>query len=151
MLEKKGRNIVILDVDTLTDISRFFVVCSCDNEIHVRAVAESVRDSLAEDDVRAWKTEGWNGRTWVILDYVDIVVHVFYEETRRFYNLERLWADAPIEEVGDEPRIGEGGFADGSVSEAEVIDETLIDEATTDDAGMNEDPDTTTTDTTESA
>ncbi len=103
ILEKKGSDIVILDVEELTDVARHFVICSCDNDVHVRAVAESLRDELSKEGVKAWRTEGWQGLNWIIIDYADVVVHVFYRETRHFYKLERLWADAAITQVGDEP------------------------------------------------
>ena len=102
MVEKKARDIVLLDVRGLTDIADFFVVCSCDNDTHVKAVAENIRDELAKEEIRPWKTEGWQGLNWIILDYVEVVAHVFYHEKRHFYKLERLWADAKIEHITDE-------------------------------------------------
>ena len=102
VLEKKGRDVVIMDVATLTDVARNFVICSCDNDVHVRAVAEHIREQLAERGLRPWRTEGWKGLNWIIMDYVDVVVHIFYRETREFYKLERLWADAEITVVHDE-------------------------------------------------
>ncbi len=102
ILEKKGGDVVIMDVANLTDVARHFVICSCDNDVHVRAVAEHIREELAERGVRPWRTEGWQGLNWIIMDYVDVVVHVFYRETREFYKLERLWADAEITNVQDE-------------------------------------------------
>lgn len=111
ILEKKGRNVTILDVAGLTDVARHFVICSCDNDVHVRAVAENVREELATQGAKAWKTEGWQGLNWVIMDYVDVVVHVFYHETREFYKLERLWADAPSRKISDDPAPGLGGSA----------------------------------------
>ncbi|MEZ4782584.1 MAG: ribosome silencing factor [Candidatus Kapaibacterium sp.] len=102
MVEKKARDIVMLDVGELTDIADFFVICSCDNDTQVKAVAENIREELGKIDVRPWKTEGWQGLHWIILDYVEVVVHVFYGETRHFYKLERLWADARIEYITDQ-------------------------------------------------
>ena len=102
MLEKKARDIVLLDVQGLTDVADYFIVCSCDSDVQVKSVAENVRGQLAKDDVRPWRTEGWQGLSWVILDYVEIVVHIFYHETRHFYKLERLWADARIEHITEE-------------------------------------------------
>lgn len=102
MMDKKARDIVLLDVRGLTDIADFFVLCSCDSDVHVKAVAENVRDELAREGLKAWRTEGWQGMSWVIVDYVEVVVHVFYHETRHFYKLERLWADARIEHITEE-------------------------------------------------
>jgi ribosome-associated protein len=70
-------------------------------EAHVWAIAEAIRDRLEEDDgVRPWHVEGQAGHRWILLDYVDWVVHVFHREAREFYQLERLWADAPREILG---------------------------------------------------
>jgi ribosome-associated protein len=106
ILEKKGHDVTIMDVGELTDVTRFFVLCSCDNDVHVRAVAEHIRDELAKVGVKPWKTEGWQGMTWILMDYVDVVLHVFYHETRNFYKLERLWADAPSRRISDDPATG---------------------------------------------
>lgn len=102
MLEKKARDIVLLDVRGLTDIADFFVLCSCDSDVQVKAVAENLRDELASQGKKAWRTEGWQGMAWVIVDYVEVVAHIFYHETRHFYKLERLWADAKIEHITEE-------------------------------------------------
>lgn len=102
MMEKKAGDIVLLDVRGLTDIADFFVVCSCDNDTHVKAVAENIREVLGKADIRPWKTEGWQGMNWIILDYVEVVAHVFYHEKRHFYKLERLWSDAKIEHITDQ-------------------------------------------------
>ena len=106
ILEKKGHDVTIMDVGDLTDVTRFFVLCSCDNDVHVRAVAENVRDQLAEEGIKPWKTEGWQGMTWILMDYVDVVIHIFYNEKRNFYQLERIWADAPSRQVIDDPAPG---------------------------------------------
>ena len=128
MLEKKGRNVVILDVAELTDISNFFVICSCESDVQVRAVAEHVQETLGESDIRPWKTEGWNSRTWVILDYVDFVIHVFHDEARRFYNLERLWADAPVEYVEDQVQDDIGTLDGGTTTTAEKTNDDAAEE-----------------------
>ncbi len=111
MIEKKGRDIVLLDVRGLTDIADFFVICSCDNDTHVKAVADNIREELGKEEIRPWKTEGWQGLHWIILDYVEVVIHVFYNETRHFYKLERLWADAKTEHVTDSPLEGGRGVS----------------------------------------
>ena len=103
MLEKKGRDVVLMNVGELTDMADYFVLCSGDNDVHVRSLAENVREELRKEGISPWKTEGWQGQTWIIMDYVEVVVHVFYRETRGFYKLERLWSDAQIEHISDEP------------------------------------------------
>lgn len=101
VLEKKARDVVQLDVRGLTDIADYFLICSCESDTQVKAVADHVRNELAKDGVKPWRTEGWQGQTWIILDFVEVVVHVFYHETRHFYKLERLWADAGIEHISE--------------------------------------------------
>ena len=79
----------------------FFVVCSADSDKQVKAVADAVVDGLEEEGVRVWHNEGVSQLRWVLLDYVDVVVHIFQRQVRDFYNLERLWGDAKIERVED--------------------------------------------------
>lgn len=99
---KKGRDIVILDVRTLTDITDFFVIGTADNDVQLKAIADAVFDDMVDDGIKPYRTEGWSGRQWIVLDYIEVVVHVMYREARSFYNIERLWADAPREPVADQ-------------------------------------------------
>jgi ribosome-associated protein len=103
-LEKKARDILVLDLRDLTSAADHFVLLTADSETQVRAVAEHIVESLARSGARAWHVEGLEGRTWVLLDYVDVVVHVFYSHTRSFYSLETLWGDAPATRVDDDAR-----------------------------------------------
>jgi len=102
MLDKKAKEIVMLDIRGLTDISDFFVVCSADSDTHLKAIADGVLENMAEHDVKPYRTEGWQGGQWIILDFVEVVAHVFYKETRDFYKIERLWSDAKVERVADD-------------------------------------------------
>lgn len=104
-LEKKARDILVLDLTGLTSASDRFVVCTAESETQVKAVADHVLEGLAKDGVKAWHVEGLEGRRWVLLDYVDVVVHVFYSDTRDFYALETLWGDAPATRVDDAREI----------------------------------------------
>jgi len=93
---KKGDDIVILDVGPVLAITDCFVITSAPNDRLVRAIAEEIERALKEVGGPApRRTEGLREGEWVLLDYGDFVVHVFVEETRRFYDLERLWRDAP--------------------------------------------------------
>ena len=103
-LEKKARDILILKLEELTSATDRFVVCTADSETQVKAVADHVLEELRKDGVKAWHVEGLEGRRWVLLDFVDVVVHVFYPETRSFYGLESLWGDAPVTRVDDDAR-----------------------------------------------
>jgi ribosome-associated protein len=94
--DKKGHDIVVLDVGDIISITDFFVIASGGNTRQVRTIVESIEQQLREQgDARPRAEEGREDGSWVLLDYGDIVVHVFLEETREYYGLERLWADAP--------------------------------------------------------
>jgi ribosome-associated protein len=102
ILEKKGRDILVLDVHEVSGIADIFIVATGDSDLQIRAIVESVRANLKEKaGERPWHVEGSDHHQWVLLDYVDLVVHVFQDETRAFYSLERLWGDAPREEVDE--------------------------------------------------
>jgi ribosome-associated protein len=91
----KGRDIVVLDLRGLSEATDYFVVASGTSDAHVRGIAESVMDKLHRRGTRVHHVEGLTGGRWVLLDFVDFVVHLFHPETRSFYQLERLWSDAP--------------------------------------------------------
>ncbi|MEO5928924.1 MAG: ribosome silencing factor [Candidatus Kapaibacterium sp.] len=108
-LSKKAKDVVILDIRKLTDMADFFVICTADSDTQVNAIADAVHDGLAEVGIKPYRSEGWKGQQWVILDFVEVVVHVFYREAREFYKIERLWSDAKVEHVVDEaPAIAPG-------------------------------------------
>nr|WP_211328120.1 ribosome silencing factor [Thermodesulfitimonas autotrophica] len=94
--EKKGFDIVILQVGHLTTVCDYFVILSGRSTVQVKAIAEHIQDKLMERGVPVLRREGFREGFWVLLDYGDIVVHLFREEEREFYGLERLWRDAPI-------------------------------------------------------
>jgi ribosome-associated protein len=100
-LSKKAENIKILDLRNLTTITDFFVICTGNSDTHVKAVADSVIEGSKELGERPWHKEGITRKSWVLLDYVNVVVHVFLNETRNFYGLEKLWGDAPVTEISD--------------------------------------------------
>jgi len=104
-LEKKAEDLVLLDLRRLTSMTDFFVIGTVSTDVHSRAVEESIRALIRErHGSRPWHVEGTDSsRTWVLLDYVDVVVHLFQPETRAYYDLERLWGDAPREQVADDP------------------------------------------------
>lgn len=103
VLDKKAKAVVVIDLRGVSDVSDFFVVCTGESDMQVKAIVDGVRQSIIEAiDERPWRTEGYTHRQWVIMDYVDVVVHVFDRERREYYDLERLWADAKIEHVADE-------------------------------------------------
>lgn len=99
MLDKKALSIDIIDVRKITTLTDFFVVCTSDSEPQSKAIYNHIKDSLSEQGIKPWHTEGFENLKWVLLDYIDVVVHVFSKETREFYEFERLWADAKITRI----------------------------------------------------
>ncbi len=94
-LDRKALHLTVLDLDEISDFTEAFMICSGSNERQVQAIADAILDSLRNHGVRPLHVEGLNGGRWVLLDYGgDMVIHVFLDETRQFYSLERLWGDA---------------------------------------------------------
>lgn len=104
-LDKRASDIVILDLRESTSVTDFFVLCSGSADIHVKAIAQNIREGLTNEGQKLWHIEGLVYGSWVLLDYVDFVVHVFLKEKREFYDLERLWGDAPVERMEELPNI----------------------------------------------
>ena len=101
MISKKAIDIVILDLKKLTSATDYFVICSADSDTQVKAIADSVQNGTEAFGERIWHQEGYHALRWIVLDYVNVVVHVFHKEERSFYNLDRLWGDAKRTEVQD--------------------------------------------------
>ena len=94
---KKAEDIVLIDLRTVTNFADYFVVCTAGSDAQMRAVADAIVDGLAAAKHKVWPSEGYGQQSWVLLDYVDVVVHIFLPETRQYYALDRLWGDAPME------------------------------------------------------
>ncbi len=109
MLEKKGQNVVSLDLSKIgTAISDYFVVCNADSTTAVAAIADNIIVRMQEKcDRKVLRMQGLENDFWIILDYGDVVVHVFLTQYREFYRLEDLWADADRVEYTDEPVVEE--------------------------------------------
>ena len=101
-LDKKAEKVVSLNVKDLTSITDEFVICSSDTNIQVKAIADSIRKST---DTKPIRVEGYEHLNWVLLDYIDVIVHIFKTAERNYYNIEKLWADASIREFNDEDCI----------------------------------------------
>jgi ribosome-associated protein len=99
-LAKKAHDLVALDLRELGAVCDYFLLCSASSEVQVKAVAEHVEEVLREKGRRPWHVEGLEGRRWVLLDYVEVVVHVFHDRTREYYLLDRLWGDARSVDLG---------------------------------------------------
>ncbi|HEY7282417.1 MAG TPA: ribosome silencing factor [Actinomycetota bacterium] len=107
--EKQGERIVVLDVRELIVITDYFVIASAGSERQARTIVEEVERSLRDLGVKPLRREGESEGIWILLDYVDVVVHVFREEERDFYDLERLWRDAPTVDVDESPEAAARG------------------------------------------
>ena len=93
--DRKAVDLRVLHLEKVSDFTDFFLICSGTSERQVQAIADAVQERMREGQVRPLHVEGFNRGQWVLLDYGDFVVHIFQEEPRRFYSLERLWGDAP--------------------------------------------------------
>jgi ribosome-associated protein len=94
-LDRKAIDLIVLDVHALSSVTDYFLVCSGRSTTHLASITEAIRAALKETGVRPLHAEGTTESGWVLLDYGDVLVHVFLEDTRAYYALERLWGDAP--------------------------------------------------------
>jgi ribosome-associated protein len=92
---KHAGEIVLFHVSEITSLADFFVLCSAESEPQMRAIADAVEDSLSKKGARPYGIEGREGGLWILIDYNDVILHIFKKEAREFYNLDRLWGDAP--------------------------------------------------------
>ncbi len=95
--DKKAHDIVLLDISELSSIADYFIICHGEADLHVKAIADKIMEGTSEQGTDVWHYEGYEYFHWVLLDYVDVVVHIFLQDYRKYYNLERLWGDAEIE------------------------------------------------------
>ena len=102
LLSKKAENILRLDVRNLTTLTDYFIVCHATSDSQVKALAdiviEDVKNTFGE---RVWRKEGHTNNRWIVLDYVNVVVHIFLRDLREYYGIERMWSDAEISEIKD--------------------------------------------------
>ena len=102
--ELKGENIVNIDLSTIENaVCSNFIICTGNSNTHVSSLAGSVKKEVRKTlEEKPWRTEGFGNSEWIILDYVNTVVHIFQQESRDFYNLDGLWADAKITKIEDQ-------------------------------------------------
>ena len=91
----KAEDIVVLDLRGLTIIADFFIICTGNSSIQIRAIAGKIEDKMREQGFRKLRIEGYQEASWILVDYGDVVVHIMAAEQREFYQLEKFWADAP--------------------------------------------------------
>ena len=103
--DKKALDIVILDMRKIPSVCDYFVIASGSSTTQVRAISDNIIEKLRDKGERVWHKEGEREALWILLDYGDVVVHIFYEDTRRFYELERLWGDVPVKKFKEPVKI----------------------------------------------
>lgn len=99
--DKKGLNIKVIRVDDVSVLADYFVIATGTSSTHVKALADEVEYKLNEAGVSVSHIEGYRSNSWILLDYVDVIVHVFSDEARDYYDLERLWQDGEIIDIDD--------------------------------------------------
>ena len=99
LLDRKAYDLVVLETGNVSSIADYFVICSGRSDTQVQALAEAVEEQLGQQGVRPLAVEGFQHGQWVLVDYGDVVVHIFYVPVRQFYDLERLWTRAPRVEL----------------------------------------------------
>lgn len=104
-LSKKAYDVVVMDLRKLTTMTDCFVVCSVDSDTQCRAVADAIKHQLMEEGETPVHREGYSEGRWILLDYVDVVAHIFHKDVRAFYNLEKLWGDAKFEHLSDDKEM----------------------------------------------
>lgn len=97
--DKKASNVVVLNLKGISIMADYFVICHGNSDTQVQAIASAIRDKAQEYDYAIRGTEGLDTARWVLVDLIDVVVHVFHREEREYYNIERLWSDAKVVEV----------------------------------------------------
>lgn len=100
--DKRAENIVALNMKGISLVSDYFVICHGNSDKQVQAIASEIKDKCEEAGVTVKRLEGYNEAKWILVDLGDIVVHVFHRDERTYYNLERLWGDAPLENIQSE-------------------------------------------------
>ncbi len=94
--DKKAIDLMMLEVRGLTTLAEYMVICTGTSDTHLRALCDEVEKKMEEAGEKVWHREGYRGDTWIVMDFCGVIVHVFTEEQRKFYDLERLWGDAPM-------------------------------------------------------
>ena len=121
-LGKKARNPVLLDVHRLTSLADAFLICHGTSSRQVSAIAEHIQRDLKKQGIKPLSVDGMKEGHWVLMDYGHVVIHVFFEETRGFYNLEGLWSDARRIQTESLKRVAEDGQDNSDVDESVFIE-----------------------------
>jgi len=97
--DKKGTDISVIDIQSITEIADYFVICSGTSTTHIKTIADEIEFQLGKTGIEVYHKEGYDTARWILLDYADVVIHVFHQEDRDFYKLERLWSDGVITNI----------------------------------------------------
>ena len=101
MLEKKALDVTIIDVRKITTLTDFFILCTSESQPQTRAITDHIHQEMKKEAMKAWHIEGYQQLDWVLVDFVNIVAHVFSKDAREYYEFERLWADGKITRIKD--------------------------------------------------
>ncbi len=97
--EKKPDFIKILNVSKITSLTDYFVIIKGSSNIHLRSIADNIKKKMKENGQNVWHIEGYENAKWILMDYVDVVIHIFDDETYYYYDIESLWGDAEVEKI----------------------------------------------------
>ena len=101
MTDKKAIDVTLINLKKITTLTDHFIICTSESDPQTRAIFNHIKDELIEDNIKPWRTEGYENLQWVVMDYINFVVHIFNKETREYYDFERLWGDAKIIKIDD--------------------------------------------------
>ena len=110
---RKGEDLLLIDLRTLSDVTDYFLICTGNSAVHVKALTDALQEGAKAAGYRPWHIEGQESRIWVLFDFIDVIVHIFQPKARAFYRLERLWGDAPSERIEDDPSLTETSSLEG--------------------------------------
>ncbi|MBE0478844.1 ribosome silencing factor [Candidatus Aerophobetes bacterium] len=99
--EKKAQQVVLMDLSGLSVVCDYFLICSGESSVHMRAIAKDLEEKLSKKGITLLNSGGYFDKRWILLDFGNVVVHIFSPETREYYQLERLWADAKRKDISD--------------------------------------------------
>ena len=96
MEDKKGVNIKVIDISSISILADYFIIAGGTNEYQVKALADNVEEELAKAGIMPKQIEGYNNANWILMDYQDVIIHIFNEQDRLFFDLERIWSDGQL-------------------------------------------------------
>lgn len=112
--QKKASDIVVLDMRRLVSFTDYFLICNGESDTQIRAIADAIIGEMKKRKVKAWHVEGYEEAKWVLLDYGDVIIHIFHSEISQFYQLDKLWADAPLLPLPTDEEVPQACHGQGS-------------------------------------